>query len=131
MNWFSRSALRVPKKPSLKHRNRGAHNWLNYNCVDRFLVANTNHFNGVLYDLGCGEATYRDWFLRYVDTYVGIHWSQSPHDIKADIIARLNGPLPVDDAAADKVVSLSVLEHIREPQLMLNEAFRILKPGGG
>ena len=28
------------------------------------------------------------------------------------------------------MVSLSVLEHLCEPQTMLNEAFRILKPGG-
>lgn len=61
---------------------------------------------------------------------MGVDWSASAHDVKADIIADLNKPLPIDSGVADAVVSLSVMEHLCEPQVMLNEAFRILKPGG-
>jgi ubiquinone/menaquinone biosynthesis C-methylase UbiE len=40
----------------------------------------------------------------------------------------LNEPLPIEDNSADTIVCLSVLEHLKEPQPFLNEAFRILKP---
>ncbi|MEE9912508.1 MAG: class I SAM-dependent methyltransferase [Deltaproteobacteria bacterium] len=116
--------------PSLNHPNRQAFNWLAYNCGDHFLVSNKQYYRGRLYDLGCGEMPYRDWFLRYADTYTGVDWAGTLHTLKADIIADLNEPLPIEDRVADTVVSLSVMEHLCEPQLFLNEAYRILKSGG-
>ena len=116
---------------SRNHSNRRAHNWLIYNIGDRFLLKNTRHYKGVLYDLGCGESPYRDFFLRHARQYIGVDWAGSYHDTKADIAADLNNPLPIGSEVADTVISLSVLEHLCEPQVMLNEAFRILKPDGG
>ena len=115
---------------SRQHTNRKAYNWLIYDTGDRFLEMLSSHFKGDLYDLGCGEMPYRYWFLQYVDRYVGVDWSGTLHELKADIIADLNAPLPIKDRVADTVVSFSVMEHLREPQNMLNEAFRILKPDG-
>jgi SAM-dependent methyltransferase len=88
-------------------------------------------YKGIFYDLGCGEAPYKSFFLKYADKYVGVDWTGSFHDTKAEISADLNLPLPIASEVADTVVSLSVLEHLCEPQTMLNEAFRILKRGGG
>lgn len=115
---------------SRNHRNRRPYNWLVYDIGDRFLEKNAKRFKGILYDLGAGESPYRDFFLRHADRYVSVDWAGSYHKTNADILADLNLPLPIDDAVADSVVSLSVLEHLCEPQVMLNEAFRILKPGG-
>lgn len=117
-------------RPSVGHSNRKAYNWLGYDCNDRFLIAHKHYFRGVLYDLGCGEAPYRDWLLHYAERYVGVDWPQNLHQVKADIAANLNEPLPIDDQVADTVVSLQVLEHLCEPARMLAEAYRILKPGG-
>src|SRR5258705_3003446 len=50
--------------------------------------------------------------------------------MKADIVADLNQRLPIPDGVADTVVSFQVLEHLNEPQTMLDEAHRILAPGG-
>jgi SAM-dependent methyltransferase len=115
---------------SKNHSNRRAHNWLIYEISDRLLMRNAGHYRGVLYDLGSGESPYRDFFLNYVERYVAVDWVGSYHNTKADIVADLNRPLPIESEVADTVVSLSVMEHLREPQLMLNEAFRILKPHG-
>ena len=115
---------------SKNHRNRQVHNWLIYDIGDKFLASHAQLFSGDLYDLGCGEMPYRDWFLQYIDTYTGVDWSGTLHDLKADIVADLNQPLPIESSVADSVVSLSVLEHLREPQIMLDEAFRIIKSGG-
>lgn len=117
--------------PSKTHSNRKAYNWLVYNSGDKFLFKNKSYFKGVLYDLGCGEAPYRGFFLKYAKQYIGVDWAGSCHDTKADITADLNKPLPIEAEVADTVVSLSVLEHLCEPQTMLNEAYRILRPGGG
>lgn len=117
-------------KISSLHSNRRAYNWLVYDNGDRWLERNIDFYRGVAYDLGCGEAPYKNWFLQYVDHYIGVDWSSSLHDIQADIVASLNEPLPIEDHVADTVLSFSVLEHLYEPQLMLNEAYRILKPGG-
>lgn len=116
--------------PSSGHKNRRFHNWLAYDSSDRLLVQYIPLYKGTLYDLGAGESPYREFFLLHADKYVAVDWSESLHDTKADIVADLNGPLPIDSDVADTIVSLSVLEHLREPQLMLNEAFRLLRKGG-
>lgn len=115
---------------SRSHSNRRAHNWLIYDVGDRWLQASTHLFRGTLYDLGCGETPYKEWLLKYASRYVGVDWSDSLHEIKADVIANLNERLLVESEVAETVLSLSVLEHLSEPQTMLNEAYRILKPGG-
>lgn len=115
---------------SKSHSNRQAHNWLAYNKCDQFLQKYSYLYKGTLYDLGCGESPYREFFLQYAEEYVGVDWSGSYHDTKADLAADLNQALPLPSEIAGTVVSLSVLEHLSEPQMMLNEAYRVLIPGG-
>jgi len=114
----------------MKHLNCRAHNWLAYRINDSFLRKTSFLYKGMIYDLGCGEATYRAYLLGYASHYVGVDWSGSFHNTKADIIADLNKPLPIDNQVADTLISISVLEHLCEPQIFLDESFRILKPGG-
>lgn len=116
---------------SKNHSNRQAHNWLIYDVGARFLCKHSPRFRGVLYDLGCGESPYRHFFLQHARQYVGVDWGGTFHETQADIYADLNKPLPIETEVADTVVSLSVMEHLCEPQNMLNEAFRILKPVSG
>ncbi len=113
------------------HRNRLSYNWLAYDTSDRLLERYASRYKGVLYDLGSGESPYKEFFLHHADKYVAVDWSNSYHETTADLVANLNELLPIESEAADTVVSLSVLEHLSEPQTMLNEAFRILKHGGG
>ncbi len=117
-------------KPPSDHPNRSAHNRLIYRLVAKALDAHRSLFRGVIYDLGCGEAPYRDWILEQASSYVGVDWSGTLHDLKAEVVADLNKPLPIPDAVADTVFSMSVLEHLHAPTVMLGEACRLLKPGG-
>lgn len=115
---------------SRNHSNRRAHNWLAYQSRDHFIEKHIPLYQGDLYDLGAGESPYRKFFLGHVRRYIAVDWAGSFHKTDADVVADLNKPLPIESAVADTVISLSVMEHLCEPQMMLNEAFRILKPGG-
>jgi SAM-dependent methyltransferase len=81
-------------------------------------------------DLGCGEASYRDYFLKFAEKYTGVDWTKTQHESKADVVSDLNQKIDLPDNIADTVVALSVMEHLCEPQQFLRESFRILKKGG-
>jgi SAM-dependent methyltransferase len=116
--------------PSSFHNNRKYFNWILYDIGDRFLEKQIDLYKGDLYDLGCGERPYEHFFLQYCEKYIGVDWGKTLHNLKADVIADLNKPLPIDSEKADTIISLSVMEHLREPQTFLNESYRILKKGG-
>lgn len=117
-------------KPSKYHSNRRWHNWLLYNIGDKFLEKYSKHFRGHLVDLGCGEAPFKDYFLQFADKYTGVDWSNTFHNSGADVVSDLNVGITLEDEVADSIISLSVMEHLCEPQVFLNESYRILKRGG-
>lgn len=106
------------------------HNWLAHKMNNEYVTNQLSDVRGVVYDLGCGKRPYEREILRVAERYIGVDWSNTPHGLSADIVADLNKPLPIESEVADNVISLQVMEHLCEPQTMLNEAFRILKPGG-
>ena len=114
----------------ISHPNCGHHNWLVYRLNHRRLDALAGHIHGVVYDLGCGDKPYEAFFGARASRYLGVDWSNTPHDARADIVADLNAPLPIDDAVADTVVSISVLEHLSRPAQFLAEVRRILNADG-
>lgn len=120
----------IIKKPSLQHRNRRWHNWLVYDLNDNFLSKHTEYYQGVVYDLGCGESPYQGFISQFSQQYIGVDWEGSNHITKETVLADLNELLPLDSGIADCIISLSVMEHLYQPQTMLNEAYRLLKPHG-
>jgi SAM-dependent methyltransferase len=117
-------------KPSEYHSNKKAYNWLIYDISDKWLEVYSKYYKGILVDLGCGEAPHKNYFLQYVNQYIGVDWTNTLHNSKADIISDLNKEIVVKDNFADTIISLSVMEHLCEPQIFLNESYRILKKDG-
>lgn len=117
-------------KPSKFHTNRQWHNWLIYDIGDKFLEKYSKHIKGHLVDLGCGEAPFKEYFLQFADSYTGVDWSNTFHNSGADVVSDLNVGIALDDEVADSIISLSVMEHLCEPQVFLNESYRVLKRGG-
>lgn len=105
-------------------------NWLAHKANNELIQRYSPYMTGTVYDLGCGTRPYEKDILKYANNYVGVDWCNTMHGLHADIEADLNSLLPIEDGVADTVVAFQVLEHLYEPQIMLNEAFRILRKGG-
>lgn len=89
------------------------------------------HAGGKLLDLGCGKVPLFGAYRNLVDEVTCVDWENSLHKNEhLDIVADLNEPLPLDSSNFDTVILSDVLEHIREPQQLMGEIFRVLKPGG-
>lgn len=117
-------------KITKNHSNREAYNWLIYDINDSWIQKFNQFYTGSLVDFGCGDMPYRQYFLKYVDSYVGVDWDNSPHEKNYDINANLNNMLPIESASADTAICFSVLEHLSEPELFLSEVNRILRDDG-
>jgi SAM-dependent methyltransferase len=85
-------------------------------------------------DLGCGPGGSRALFrarhpgVRW--TGLDVHDSPSPPPADPDIRLYDGGRLPFADATFDVVFCKQVLEHVRDPRLVLGEIARVLAPGG-
>jgi len=80
-----------------------------------------------LVDFGCGEMPYYKIIKPVVDEYVGIDLAMNPlahHHIDFDSKTSL------PDEFTDIILSNQVLEHVDSPEGYLDEAWRLLKPGG-
>lgn len=88
----------------------------------------------LLVDFGCGEeaGVLKD-LANYYDQAIGLDGRVFDQRISEKILlkqANLNERVNLSDASADVVICLAVLEHVLKPQQLLNEAYRILRPGG-
>jgi SAM-dependent methyltransferase len=100
----------------------------------RDLVPHTDR--GVLIDLGAGDgfitATLQGAALAKVGVAVdlGRPGALLAGATTTHVTAPLPGPLPFRDRCADVLVSLEAIEHLLDPDALLQEAHRLLKPGG-
>ncbi len=112
------------------HNNNQAHNWVIYKSLDRFLEKNANLLKGNVYDLGCGTGVYKNYIKSIGANYVGVDWSNTIHNSAAEIVSDLNDKFTIESNSADAILSISVIEHLHNPQGFLNESYRILKSEG-
>ncbi len=83
----------------------------------------------LLLDVGAGESPYRERFahLRYESS----DWEHSPHPgaRRVDHIGPAHA-IPVPEQSYDAVLCTQVLEHVPNPQEVVRELHRVLRPGG-
>jgi len=116
--------------PSKNHPNKSIVNFLVYKYADFYLTKFIPYYKGVMVDLGCGDAPYKDFFLQYIDQYIGVDWTNSYHNIKADVVSDLNDKIDLPNECTDVVISISVMEHLHNLEAFLKESYRILKNEG-
>lgn len=90
-------------------------------------------FSGQVLDLGCGFMPYRRLVESNsnVDKYTGVDLAGSAiyGSVRPDITWD-GSKIPLDDGSMDCVIATEFLEHHSEPQLVLGEIHRVLKPSG-
>jgi SAM-dependent methyltransferase len=90
------------------------------------LHALSSFIHGDTLDFGAGTARHKPMIAKYAARYTAFDLQAHPNiDIVGDVLAP-----PIGDASYDTVVSIHVLEHVREPWRMVEQMARILRPGG-
>jgi len=77
-------------------------------------------------DIGCGRKPFEPLFEPGTD-YFGVDFDART---RADLVHDLGQPLPLPSGEADLVILSEAIEHVPDPELVLAEAARLLKPGG-
>lgn len=85
---------------------------------------------GYLLDVGCGRKPYESLFK--VTSYIGLDIAGGGHDDDAKSAdVYYNGKVfPFTDSFFDYVISNQVLEHVLDQEQLMEEIYRVLKPGG-
>jgi SAM-dependent methyltransferase len=105
-------------------------NWLVWRIGRRHVASVAHLAKGCMIDIGCGDQPLRPLFENRVSRI----WSvDHPHTTEAagrvEIFATALD-LPFADDRFDTAVCFQVLEHVPEPLQLLQEARRVVKPGG-
>jgi SAM-dependent methyltransferase len=106
-------------------------NWLANHKLIRALERARVHAHGELLDMGCGSKPFAPLFAGRVTRYWGTDLSASRYlgGAHLDAYARAEAQ-PFRDGSFDTVLGLSMLTYMPEPVRMIEEAHRVLRPGG-
>ena len=99
--------------------------------IDRAVAESASFAHGVLLDVGCGTKPYRRFFEDKVDNYLGLEYS--PESVYRGCRADFFGDamkLPFADESLDTILCTEVLEHIPNPEKVIAEFARVLRPNG-
>jgi SAM-dependent methyltransferase len=100
-------------------------------ALANYVTAIRDHAHGRLADLGCGNAPLAGIYAPHVETMLWVDWPGSAHQrVALDICQDLTQPLQIETASLDTVLLTDVLEHIGQPDALIAEIRRVLRPGG-
>lgn len=85
--------------------------------------------NSMVLDAGCGDAPYKHLFTDMRYETADFAQSDRPYAEQITYVCDLKS-IPAKNNRFDYIVFNQVLEHIPEPQAVLDELYRVLKPGG-
>jgi len=94
------------------------------------LRRNAKILNGKLLDFGCGNKPFKELFN--VDEYIGLDLDKIDGGVNnedADILYD-GKTIPFKDNYFDSILATEVLEHIFNPDEVLQEIYRVCKPNG-
>ncbi len=115
----------VPSRDALPGDPRTWSHWRreNYRFLERELAGCIP--GATLVDVGAGQSDFRELTKKF--SVCAFDFYPYPG---VDVVCDFASSLPLKDHSADIVLLTNVLEHVREPNVLLTECHRILKPGG-
>lgn len=116
--------------PWEKTKNSRPSNWLIHHICALSVKQNVSIVNGRVLDIGCGEKPYGKIIERSCKRYIGLEHPDISGGLKEADVAGNALVLPFKSESFDSVVSFQVMEHLLEPLMFLEEAFRVLRKGG-
>lgn len=103
-------------------------NYLHYKPFNRDLEAAINKYAvGKVLDIGCGNKPYQKLFADRITEYIGCDIIQSNLN-KVDVLCAAND-IPLENEFFDTAFSTQTIEHVEDHQGLVNEAYRLIKPG--
>ncbi len=103
---------------------------LSEHLIDKFNIKP----NSKLLDIGCGRGDLIKSFANLGLQVQGTDLDPESQELCAPFSVLINNieidPLPIKNNSVDIVFSKSLIEHLQNPERLLGEAFRVLKPGG-
>lgn len=105
-------------------------------AILRAVNENIDKFHGKILDVGCGIMPYRELIKeknKRVTSYLGLDFETAiypEYDLgKPDLLWDGNS-IPLDNKVIDTVIATEFFEHVPDPEKIMKEIFRVLKPGG-
>jgi SAM-dependent methyltransferase len=103
--------------------------YLHYKYYHQDLFACLKKYaSGKVVDIGCGNKPYLSVVESQIESYIGCDIVQSSKEC-VDVICPANN-ISLNSAEYDTIISTQTIEHVEDHQGLVNEAFRLLKPGG-
>ncbi len=87
----------------------------------------SKYAKGKLLDVGCGEKPFLYVFKDKIKKYVGIDVPSTSHLNKEIDVFSSGTQIAFKNGSFDTIITTSVLEHVKEPQKMFYEMYRVLK----
>lgn len=99
--------------------------------IYRDLKKTLPEFKGNVLDVGCGQSPYKFLLNANQTKYFGIDIADAEKfDYNNSDITPFNGEdIPFENAKFDAVICTEVLEHVQNYQKLINEIYRVMKPG--
>lgn len=110
----------------------GIYSRLNVDLIAQFYDQNLKlYVKGKLIDLGCGRVPLYESYKDYADEIICVDWENTQHqNLFLDYEMDLNKQLLFPDGTFDTIILSDVFEHIRKPENLMKEMYRILKING-
>ena len=137
-SWFPRSAWlqRVRDRDRLLNERWLANTlfhplfWIR-RSLRKQVAAHAGYLKGAVLDAGAGDRPFQEILARHVEQVTAIDWAPCSrlHEVPIEVCADL-ALIPFRGVAFDGALCTEVLEHVEEPEVVIRELARVMKPGG-